>query len=314
MKTPLSVVLFLLFCIPVRGEDIPADLVEQAVKVRKEKISGLEVFIERQKKGIRDLKSGAIRTSGNQKDAIRDAQQKLADNEKTLQDLKNEEARSTLGKPGPRSPLRKVVEYTEVKKHLPEFNDPGDLRVGAVGGFGERFGPTVIYIKNGEELVFRWNGVTAIRGIKTAGLVDGHRIKLPSVVKVTGTTRYGGSTIFVIEPYTIPGMPTPEETRQAEAQLSEILKKRAEEKAKADAKAAADNETKAAAKAQQAEKDKLIQAEKDAARKLKLAKGFLEGASKNKEAARQRLKEIVEKYPDTKAAKEATELLEKLDR
>lgn len=50
-------------------------------------------------------------------------------------------------------------------------------------------------------------------------------------------------------------------------------------------------------------------AEKEAARKLKLAKTFLEPPSPDKATAKKRLKEIVDKYPGTKAAVEARELL-----
>jgi FimV-like protein len=53
-------------------------------------------------------------------------------------------------------------------------------------------------------------------------------------------------------------------------------------------------------------------AEKDAARKLDFAKAFVKDGKKAK--AKERLQEIVDKYPKTKAAEEAKELLKKLDK
>jgi FimV-like protein len=53
-------------------------------------------------------------------------------------------------------------------------------------------------------------------------------------------------------------------------------------------------------------------AEKDAARKLDFAKTFIKDGKKAK--AKERLDEIVSKYPSTKAAEEAKELLKKLDK
>ena len=55
--------------------------------------------------------------------------------------------------------------------------------------------------------------------------------------------------------------------------------------------------------------DKAEKAEKEAAAKLILAQTFLRDRP---ERARERLEEIVKNYPDTKAAKEAKELLAKL--
>jgi TolA-binding protein len=51
-------------------------------------------------------------------------------------------------------------------------------------------------------------------------------------------------------------------------------------------------------------------AEKDAASKLELIRMLIDSGKKEK--AKERLMELVEKYPDTKAAKEAKELLDKL--
>jgi TolA-binding protein len=51
-------------------------------------------------------------------------------------------------------------------------------------------------------------------------------------------------------------------------------------------------------------------AEKDAARKLKLAKGFFD--DKKWDGAKTRLEEIIEKFPKTKAATQAKQLLEKI--
>jgi FimV-like protein len=51
-------------------------------------------------------------------------------------------------------------------------------------------------------------------------------------------------------------------------------------------------------------------AEKDAGSKLELIRMLIDSGKKDK--AKERLSELIEKYPDTKAAKEAKELLEKL--
>lgn len=58
--------------------------------------------------------------------------------------------------------------------------------------------------------------------------------------------------------------------------------------------------------------DKTEKAEKDAASKLRVAKKL--AADGLTEKAKERYKEIVEKYPGTKAGKEAKELLEKLEK
>jgi S1-C subfamily serine protease len=59
------------------------------------------------------------------------------------------------------------------------------------------------------------------------------------------------------------------------------------------------------------EEDPAAQKERDAARKLKLAKAFIDDGKKD--IARKRCKDIVTQFPNTKAAKEAKELLEKLE-
>jgi S1-C subfamily serine protease len=59
------------------------------------------------------------------------------------------------------------------------------------------------------------------------------------------------------------------------------------------------------------EEDPAVQKERDAARKLKLAKAFIDDGKKD--IARNRCKDIITQFPNTKAAKEAKELLEKLE-
>ena len=58
------------------------------------------------------------------------------------------------------------------------------------------------------------------------------------------------------------------------------------------------------------EEDASAKKERDAARQLKYVKVFVEDGKKD--LARKHCNEIIEKYPGTKAAKEAGELLEKL--
>jgi FimV-like protein len=95
------------------------------------------------------------------------------------------------------------------------------------------------------------------------------------------------------------------------------------DKPKADDKAKTDDKPKDKPKAEEKPKDKPKaedkpkeddpdKLEKDAARKLKLAKNLIEDGKI--EGAREYLNEIKDKYKDTKAAVEAKELLDKLDK
>jgi TolA-binding protein len=58
------------------------------------------------------------------------------------------------------------------------------------------------------------------------------------------------------------------------------------------------------------EEDSAAKKERDATRQLKYVKLFIEDGKK--ELARKHCGDIIEKYPDTKAAKEAKDLLDKL--
>jgi hypothetical protein len=82
-------------------------------------------------------------------------------------------------------------------------------------------------------------------------------------------------------------------------------------KTKPDAKDKPDTKDKPDAKPKPAEDDP-EQAEKDAARKLKLAKDLLEDGLKQK--AKDRLEELIKKFPKTKAAEEAQKLLDDLNK
>ncbi len=79
-----------------------------------------------------------------------------------------------------------------------------------------------------------------------------------------------------------------------EAELENVREKIAKDKARIEAEKAANPEA---------------YAEKMAAEKLKLAKSLI---SKNDSAAKERLREIIDEYPDTDAADDAAELLKKL--
>ncbi len=88
--------------------------------------------------------------------------------------------------------------------------------------------------------------------------------------------------------------------QKEEQQRKEALRRKAKEKWRAEA----------AAKRKAAKEARLADKEGMAAGKLRLAKMLI---TSNPEAARRRLTEIIEKYPQTKAAKEAKELLRQLD-
>jgi hypothetical protein len=85
-----------------------------------------------------------------------------------------------------------------------------------------------------------------------------------------------------------------EDELEKEAKLQNVREKIADDKARIAAEQAADPEA---------------FAEKKATEKLRLAKTLL---SKNEPAAKERLQEIIDEYPNTKAADEAQELLNKL--
>jgi hypothetical protein len=82
-------------------------------------------------------------------------------------------------------------------------------------------------------------------------------------------------------------------------------------KAKEKDKAVAKEKSRSADKDKELKADDPEKAEQDAARKLKFAKTLADDGKKAK--AKERLQELVEKFPTTKAAEEARELLKKLD-
>jgi hypothetical protein len=142
-----------------------------------------------------------------------------------------------------------------------------------------------------------WGGPFLLRGVSTRGWVDAKSIKLEDVYRVTGTAKVSGRTVFVLEPAS--------EADRAKAPALEQpaprseQKKPAKEKPKAKAPPAAPSPVETTP-------------EQDASRKLKLAKLALDDGQKD--VARRRLNEVVQSFPKIKAAEEARELLEKLDK
>jgi hypothetical protein len=169
-----------------------------------------------------------------------------------------------------------------------------------------------------------WGQPFVLKGVTTRGVIDDSWIKLEDIYRVADTTKVGGRTVFLLQPaagaerekvetaekaapkapahapvaprkpptITSPFGPGERPTPKGDMKRSPVKKPAPGRPAPAEPNPAVPDP------------------EKDASRKLKFAKSFLDDG--NKDAARKRLREIVDGYPDTKAGKEAKELLEKL--
>lgn len=182
----------------------------------------------------------------------------------------------------------------------------GNLRVGLMGGVNlipedshlALESPLVVEELKGEnEFVARLKGPAGaggktpplvIRGVTTKKLKVGTVAFLKGVFKVSGQTREG--ELFIIEPYL---RAAPTDKKEADKNDSDPQKAAKEDAVKKDPPKP---ETKA-------------EAERNAAQMLKQAKALKPKKGGPDEAETQALKEIVEKYPETKAAAEAERLL-----
>ncbi len=139
-----------------------------------------------------------------------------------------------------------------------------------------------------------------LKGVDLSDFVDKDSISLKRIMKVTGTETYtavsGASrTVRTLEPV------SPEDQDKILKRIDEIKNEPDTQR-----RAEAAEKAKAAAVAKEA---RLADKEGTAASKLKPAKALM---TTNPEKAKQRLAEIIEQYPQTKAAKEAKELMRQL--
>jgi flagellar biosynthesis GTPase FlhF len=153
----------------------------------------------------------------------------------------------------------------------------------------------------------------------TAGITDGKfwrggqwkEVTGSEVLTVTGTTTYktvlgDSKTVFVLEPY----KPSPEEVKQEQQRQREL-----QEAAKAEAeRRAAQAKEKKEAKAARKE----AEADETAERRLAYAKRLLQDGQKMQDdrkigLAADRLHELIDTYPDSKAAAEARRLLKEIE-
>jgi hypothetical protein len=173
----------------------------------------------------------------------------------------------------------------------------GFAMTATISGRGEKARPV--------ERFAEWGSPFVLSGASTRGWIDGKQMSVPDVYRVANTRKIGARTVFVLE------LASAEEKAQVEA-----AEKAAHPPEPAPAPGANPKRPAAKAKAPKAPAPDNTyipeSKEQEATRKMKLAKSFLE--DNNRDAARKRLHEIVEGYPGTKAAAEAKELLDKLNR
>lgn len=141
-----------------------------------------------------------------------------------------------------------------------------------------------------------------LRGIPTKGFVDGKLAVFNGVFYVSGTTRYGTiagaeRTVLLMELFDVrPYLPSEEELAAREEAKQKALEdhkvKRAEEEQRA------------------AEKREREREETAATGTLRIAKDFIQ--NKDLESAKVWLEKLIKRYPNTRAAIEARELLEAL--
>jgi hypothetical protein len=270
---------------------------EQETRLPKEAI---EAVLKSREQAIKDVQAWVARAKSPED------KQRAKDRLKVLEGIRD---RSVLGKPGPKTPLQRLLEWQELNDSIP-IAEPTSFRVGFIGKLPSEARPLVLHVRNENEMVIRWGIDMALRGFTTKNLVDGQRVEVPGVLRIKETTKYGSSTIFLIEPFAIPHGLSDEELKQAKAEADRIVQEQNAAKAAAAEKARKDAEAKAAADAVRAKEVGAVQREADALRKLKLAKLLLEDKDK-RELARKRLQAVVDGYPGTKAAAEAKALLDK---
>lgn len=196
--------------------------------------------------------------------------------------------------------LEKVRAY-EQAMNIPEIDSALRLKDGLVFRLPDQNEVYVVYIRDERSMVVRHIKEFWLKGVSTKGVIDGRLVRVPGLLKVTGTDKFGGNTIFVAEPYEPPGKPSP---RDHELARKEEAKNQTAENARARAEATR--------KAEEAKVKAAVEREQTAASKLKFAKTFL--ADGMKDAAKRRLRELVKDFADTKASAEATRLLTELEK
>lgn len=172
------------------------------------------------------------------------------------------------------------------KKYRPELK-PDGLKDGAIGYFD--YNIRVLQIQDESSMLAKFSDdLVLLKGVSTKGVADDESVKYEKLLTVSGTASYtsvggGKRTVMVVK--TIDQM----EVEKYRAVWNEQNREpEPEEKPKSLPKPMSRDEV--------------------AASKLELAKDLME---KNPAAAKKRLQEIIDKYPQTEAAKEAADLLGK---
>jgi hypothetical protein len=184
-----------------------------------------------------------------------------------------------------------IVATAEVTFAKPEPLKPYDFEVGASGRFGylgDLYWFEVVEVIGPKDMLVHVTGVKSsggrpfwVRGLPTDRLADGKRIELTDCFKVTGTSKRGGVTYFVLEPAPDIFGPDP----PAPGKL-----KKMNPKAPAPA---------------------TLPVEDRAQKRLALIKQ-LQAEGGEASTVRFRLRKLIEEYPQTKAAGEARQILKKL--
>jgi len=164
----------------------------------------------------------------------------------------------------------------------------------------------ILQVVSASELLVTWNDTTLLlRGWRTTGMTDGKTIVIDKPSRVSGTHKYVSvlgavNTVFVVEPSDESLMPDPATQAAALPTYKEL-----EDQMKQSARAAA-------ATSKTGKPPSSPDPEADAASKLRHAKSYLAaGAQSDGEDL---LKQIISRWPTTKAATEANELLKRLSK
>lgn len=200
--------------------------------------------------------------------------------------------------------------------------NPFDLKTGQIGKLPTgQFNPAWVYQVLGEdEMHIKCRLVTtstpkdtllSIKGVSTKDLSDGKPIVIREVLKVKGTKTFklasgGMKTIHTLETISADELAAYRQKKAADEKLAAEMaeKQRLEEGVKTDSGAAAK------ADSQKKSEDAKALREEAAASRLKTAKKFI--TQFGKEAAIEKLDELIEKYPGTKACDEAKRLRKEL--
>ncbi len=170
------------------------------------------------------------------------------------------------------------------KKYRPELKQDG-LKDGAIGYFD--YNIRVLQIQDESSMLAKFgDDLVLLKGVSTKGVADDESVKYPKLLTVDGTASYtsvggGKRTVMVVRTFD-----ESEVEKYRAAWIEQNREPEPEEKPKSLPKPMSRDEV--------------------AASKLELAKDLME---KNPTAAKKRLQEIIDKYPQTEAAKESAKLL-----